>query len=164
MRRRRKSKRMGGILMMDMKQQILISQWVLTSLLELRGWKKIEGNFTFDRDILAVIGLEHLEDEKMNKNQFFEALENRREELETKPAAPNQHLARNVKEFADYIGLNDAEQQILIFIVLLKESEGLQCAINNLGDVNTETMAIILATILDLDHKVTRRHFLDLAY
>ena len=60
---------------MDKQQQNLISQWALTVLLELRGWKALEGksngSFTSDRDILAAVGLEHLEDEKMNKKQFL---------------------------------------------------------------------------------------------
>ena len=75
MRRRKSRKVSRGLLVEDVKQQNLISQWALTVLLELRGWKKLEGRsnggFTFDHDILAAVGLEHLEDEELTRNSFL---------------------------------------------------------------------------------------------
>ena len=141
-------------------QHNLISRWALTVLLELRGWKKLEGKsnggFTYDCDILAAVGLKHLEDEEMNKKQFLAALENQREKFAAMSATPNEHLARNCKEIAEYIGLNNVEQQILMFTVLLKEDKGLQEVTDKLGEVNVEAIAITLSTILELDRQETR--------
>ena len=149
--------------MKDVKQQTLISQWVLTVLLELRAWKQLEGKscggFTFDRDILITVGLEHLEDKEMNKKEFLEALEQQQEKFADKPALPNKYLAKNCQEISKYIGLNNAEQQILLFTVILKEDLGLQEVTGKLGDVNIETLAIILSTILELGRQETRDAF-----
>ncbi|MCK5680806.1 hypothetical protein KAI46_08360 [bacterium] len=92
----------------------------------------------------------------MNKKQFLEALENQRDKFIAEPAAPNKHLARNCKEIAEYIGLNNAEQQILLFTVLLKEDRGLQEVANKLVEVNVEAIAIILSTILEFDRQEIR--------
>ena len=147
-------------MLVNEQQQNLISQWALTILLELGGWRKLEkfnGGFTFDRDILAAVGLEHLEDEKMNRKQFLNALENQQDKFAATPAAPNKYLVRNCKKIAEYIGLNNAEQQILLFTVLLKENEGLQEVTDKLVDVvSVEAIVIILSTILELDCKETR--------
>ena len=146
--------------MKDVKQQTLISQWALTVLLELRVWKQLEGKscggFTSDRDILVAVGLEHLEDEEMNKKEFLEALESQQEKFADKTALPNKYLAKNCHEIAKYIGLNNAEQQILSFTVILKENLGLQEVTGKLGDVNIEALAIILSTILELGRQETR--------
>ena len=101
--------------LMNEKQQNLIAQWGLTILLELEGWKKMGGfgNFTSNQDILAVIGLEHLEDEKIDRTQFINILKNQREKLANQPAGTNQQLVNNIKKMAKYIGLNNTEQQIL---------------------------------------------------
>ncbi len=159
----RKSRRARKVspkfLLGDKKQQVLIAQWALTALIELRGWKKLGGRhneFTDDRDILAAIGLEELEGEELDKEQFFAALEEQRENLAGEAAAPNQHLQRNSQEIADYIGLNDTERDILRFTVLLKGNEGLQNIMELLGNVGVESIIYILATILDLDHQETR--------
>jgi len=155
-----KNRRNGRGLVIDVKQQTLISLWALTVLLELRGWKQLEGKscsgFTADRDILAAVGLEHLEDEEMNKKEFLEVLESQQEKFADKPALPNKYLAKNCQEIAKYIGLNNPEQQILLFTVILKEDLGLQEVTGKLGDVNIEVLTIILSTILELGRQETR--------
>ncbi|MEA2109542.1 MAG: ATP-binding protein [Pseudomonadota bacterium] len=155
--RRRKSKRVNaGVSVMDEKQQNLTFLWGLRILLELRGWKKLERKgFTYDYDILAAVGLEHLEDKKMDKKQFLGALEDQKEKITNKSVGPNKHLARNCQKIAEYIGLNKAEQIILMFIVILKGNRGLQDVTGIFGEVNVEAFSTILSTILELDHQET---------
>ena len=138
----------------DMKQQNQIALWSLRVLYDLKGWKQMKSgrrnDFTSNCDILEAIGLERFEDKEMEQKEFLETLRQQIITIENKPLASNKHLADNSKKIADYIGLNETERQILVFVILLETNQKLQEITDTLGDISADGVILALSTILDL--------------
>jgi transitional endoplasmic reticulum ATPase len=86
----------------------------------------------------------------MTKKEFVETLRKQREKFEKQPAGLNENLARNGKKIAEYLGLKNAEREILVFTVVLQEDVGLQEIMNTLGEGNVERLVFALSVILAL--------------
>lgn len=152
--RRRGSKR----IQLNQKNRDQVAVWSIDILLELGGWKSLSKNYSFTRDenSLRAIGLEHLEDEEITKQQFLKALKEQREKHWEIEVLPDNVLCENVGRLADYIGLNKVEKSILLFCVILKKDKGLMSVADTLGELSAEDVMIVLAEILNLNLKSVR--------
>lgn len=138
------------------RQKNQIALWSLNILLELKGCKKLQREFyglTSNVDILFAVGLERLEEKEIGKKKFLELLKKQREKYERRPAGINADLDSNANNFAQYLGLNDVEQKILVFAVILQENKGLQEASDLLGELTTEGTACALSVMLGISRQ-----------
>jgi len=140
-------------------QKNMVALWALKILLDLKGWKRLQGKydgFTSNREILSVIGLEHLEDKKFSKKLFIQLLERQRKKYECLPAGPNKHLAENSKKLAEYLGLNEVERQMLLFTIITEGNENFHEVAEKLGELNAEEVVASLAVIMEVPEKEVR--------
>lgn len=140
------------------KQKNQVALWILRVLLDLKRWTQL-----FDRhssllygteEILPFIGFGQFNNiEEISKKQLYRVLRNKKNIVETKPAELNQNLISNTGKLAKYIGLDETEEAILMFLAMLYENKGLQIASEYLGEMSFEDNITVLSVILDIPQK-----------
>ncbi len=136
----------------------LIVLWSLRILLDLKGYTLMDITFGLygNERALAAVGLEHLldkydEDNELSKKKFRKILKKQHTKFEkTVHSFDVLTLTKNIKKLSDLIDLNDVEQQLLRFGVLMHAIRDLEAICDILGDISSHSVVNVLSTILGL--------------
>ncbi len=141
----------------------LVGLWCTRILLDLEGMKGLgswggKPNYTSSGAVLKAIGLGHLEDEDVTTKEFKQLLSARQEYyLKKIRTAPKGNLTANIGQLAKLLHLDEIDQQILLFAVILETHLGLEETANTLEHLTSESVMQVLAVILDIStHRIRR--------
>lgn len=132
-----------------------LRRWLLRLLVPLGGHKQWIGSFSFsDDDLARAIGLGHWVDDDnydFDPSRIIKQLRRAHAQAEAKSckaALPNV-LTGNCARLASLVGLNEIEQKILAFAVLLHGDPLLDEASGLLGNISSMRIARVLSVLLD---------------
>ena len=137
-----------------------ISLWMLRIILNLGGAREfIDNNNRLCRDSLAYF-LEvgkyvDMDSDDYKRSDVLAVLKKNHTRLEKRVRfTSSKILTKNIQQISSLMNLNSVEEQILEFIVLVKQYEVLDDATDLLGNnLNTTQAKKVIATILDIDIK-----------
>lgn len=140
--------------------------WILRIFFKSVGIKNIFSDHRgfFNDNVASFLGLSEyidLNDDELDKGKIIKDLRTMYNTLENrKRFSSNKVLKNNIKNIATLMQLNDAEQKILEFSILLSQYEILQSATNPLGsDLNTTQTKRALSSILNIPLKDVEQCF-----
>lgn len=134
----------------------LAAIWGLRILLDLNGWKSMSNGYssiTSDGDILRTIGLGHLEDKEIEKEDFVEELKKRQIAYEQNSINTCPKYRKNLRRFRKLLGLSKTEAKLLSFAVVLHSHSGLDDIANTLDNIAPSALIPAFSCILDLPEK-----------
>ena len=140
----------------------LVGLWCTRILLDLEGMKELgiwghRPNYTNSGAVLKAIGSGHLEDEELTTRKFKQVLLERQEHYLVKNQEPKGNLIANIRQLARLLHLDDTDQQILLFMVILDTHLGLLETANTQENLTLEGIVQVLAIILDICPSYIRR-------
>ena len=134
-----------------------ITYWILKVIIEMGGHKTfIDSENDFEHDDMAIfLGLEKYVDfdyDDFERTEPLLILKKRYHTLkEKKPFSSSALLLKNIERLSGLIALTQIEKNILEFVILLKQYDILENALNFIGEeVNTSKTKHILSTLLDI--------------
>lgn len=140
--------------------------WILRVFFKSVGIKNIFSDHRgfFNDNVASFLGLSEyidLNDDELDKGKIIKDLRTMYNTLENrKRFSSNKVLKNNIKNIATLMQLNEAEQKILEFSILLSQYEILQSATNPLGsDLNTTQTKRALSSILNIPLKDVEQCF-----
>ena len=129
----------------------LAAIWALRATLRPKGFDSFNQHSSADGNVLRLVGLDNLIDARVPDKEIKRQLALQLKKLETPPR--KGRLFRNIEKLGKMMGLTEAEKEIFIFALLLQEEEGLDQAIENLGDVTAKQLTRELSHILKVRPK-----------
>lgn len=134
--------------------QQLAAIWSLRLLINGGVYKHFlqNGHFT-DEDILDLIGLTHHSDKSLTYREALKLLQNRLAELERKPPKGRFLLAQNIADLSNLLKLSFTESQVLAFLILIEQFQGLYDTIQLLAarrNIGGHELLGLMATALRL--------------
>ncbi len=126
--------------------------WALRILIDLGGWKGLDGNrflVSCDDPLLSLVGLNRLEDVEVERKEFLRLLKQRRKKIERIPTL-DADLADNIERLGDLVGLSQMEKSIFSFVVLLEINRGLAQAADALGVLTRGALFNALSVVLKI--------------
>lgn len=133
----------------------IIKCWIIRVLYDLKGYAIMNVRYGLDEyeRTLTLLKqkdlLDKYEDDAMPRKVFKKILKNLSDEYEKKKNLEQGVLFKNTEELGKLVGLNTAEQKLLIFAVLLNSSRELEEATDILGDVSLHVLINMLSVILN---------------
>jgi transitional endoplasmic reticulum ATPase len=151
------------------KMDPLLRLWVLRLLVPLGGHQEFITKHGFQEDSIAIfLGLKQgvifdgegfkNEKEKYSEKKAREKLQKCyfSAEKELSKSTFSGFFKRNIKRLSDLIGLSKIEQQILAFVVILRNEQILEEASSFLGELSSVKLYKVLAVLLDRQEKEIR--------
>lgn len=136
----------------------LVALWTFRILLNLKCWKNmggLYGSYTSDGDLLRTIGLGHVEDTNISKEEFHHAIKGQYRLYSGKRHKTCAAFEKKFNRFTKLIALSKTEVQILKFILALHNQSGLNSAADLLGELNGSSIQSALSIILNMpEHKI----------
>lgn len=134
----------------------IVCLWMLRCLVPLQGFRGLVQNGYLDNDGMArVVGLEGWIDrqgDEFDQGKVIAELRGRHREIER--VAEDCHwpetLGRNIRRLAELIDLNEIEQAVLAFAVMIHSDKHLGAAAGYLGDQTLQQLYASLSSILGL--------------
>lgn len=143
----------------------IVRLWMLRCLVLLHGFRGLVlKDFLEDDGVARVVGLANWVDkqgEGFDQGKVIAQLRGLHREIEQVAGDCDlpETLGRNVRRLAELIGLNEVEQAILAFVVLLHGDKHLATAANYLGDQSLQQLYAGLSGILGLPEIHVRNAF-----
>lgn len=126
--------------------------WGLRVLLQLEGWRQLgtsQNNYTSNGTVLQAVGLGHLEDQNITKQEFCDFLNKQQKKTEGKELKLEPALSNNLNLLAQEIGFNPTEIKLLFFSLVLSIDNRLTEVTSCLGELTSESIISILSVVLD---------------
>lgn len=150
----RKRRKHSDLSQVEAEVPAIVRLWMLRCLVPLRGHRELVQKDCLENDSVArVLGLEAWVDrqgEDFDQREVVAELRGRHREIER--AARKCHwpetLGRNIRRMAGLIGLNEAEQAVLAFAVMIRSDQHLEAAAGYLGEQPLQQFYASLASIL----------------
>ncbi|CAM5381378.1 AAA family ATPase [Rhodanobacter lindaniclasticus] len=143
----------------------IVRLWALRCLVPLHGFRGLVQKEYLENDGVAmVVGLESWVDRQgpeFNQGKVIVELRRRHREIERVAGECRwpETLGRNIQRMADLIGLNEIEQVVLAFAVMIHSDKHLGAAAGYLGDQSLQQLYASLSSILCLPEVHVRRAF-----
>jgi len=141
----------------------VIERWILRILLDLRGYTMMSMNYGLDeyKKILDFIDLDYLvdkyEDKRLKKKKLRKILKSLHEKNEKLRNIKQGPLFNNLDKFAQLIGMNTAEKEILSFCLMLNLVREIENVTEILGTLSSANIIHALSVILDIDTQKVRK-------
>ncbi len=135
--------------------------WALRALVKLCAYKGLPGypgDITPGDDVLRLVGLGHLDYEQVNARGFVGQLREVHADEEILEPTIEGNLRLNLDKLGDLLGLNQVEQQVLGFALVLHSHDALEETTDALGNLTTGNLAVAVGALLGI-----RRPHLDRA-
>ncbi|OHE00712.1 MAG: AAA family ATPase [Sulfurimonas sp. RIFCSPLOWO2_12_36_12] len=143
------------------------SLWILRILLNLGGHREFldKNNYFSKENILHFLGLGKyapMHNDEYTRNEIIDLLKNQLVLLEKKNKfTTSKILAKNIKQLSSLMQFNSYEEQILEFVVLVKQYEILDDAVSLIGNnLNSSQAKKALSVILNIPRAGVERAFL----
>lgn len=151
--------------LLDISEQYrpVIERWILRILLDLRGYTMMSMNYGLDeyKKILDFIDLDYLvdkyEDKRLKKKKLRKILKPLHEKNEKLRNIKQGPLFNNLDKFAQLIGMNTAEKEILSFCLMLNLVREIENVTEILGTLSSANIIHALSVILDIDTQKVRK-------
>lgn len=136
------------------------SLWILRIILNLGGHRKFidkDNDFT-DESVVAFLDLMQygmMESEEYKRSEIIIIMKNQLSSLEQqKKFTASKILTKNIKQLSNLMSLNKYEEQILEFVIVMKQYELLSQAVGFLGnEVNSSQVKTAISVILNIAKK-----------
>ncbi len=116
-------------------------------------------SYTGDGDILRAIGLGHLEDKAMEKEEFLTLLTIRQTKLNRQKIKICPIFKANYKHFSKLIGLSKTEIEILKFAIVIHSHRGLASVADQLDFLDARSVVRALSYLLNISDKKVHKAF-----
>lgn len=151
--------------LLDISEQYrpVIERWILRILLDLRGYTMMSMNYGLDeyKKILDFIDLDYLvdkyEDKHLKKKKLRKILKPLHEKNAKLRNIKQGPLFNNLDKFAQLIGMNTAEKEILSFCLMLNLVREIENVTEILGTLSSANIIHALSVILDIDTQKVRK-------
>jgi SpoVK/Ycf46/Vps4 family AAA+-type ATPase len=139
----------------------LVGLWCTRILLDLEGLKGLDhwgaGNsYTSSGGVLKAMDIGYLEDKEMNTREFKAVLRQQQQKFQTSACWDKGNLPSNIRQLGQLLHLDDIEQKVLMFAIILHSHQGLDDTADALEQLTSEAVIRVLAVILDLPLKGVR--------
>jgi hypothetical protein len=142
----------------------IVRLWMLRCLVPLHGYRRLVQREFIDDGVARAVGLKGWVDkqgDEFDRGRLISELRGLHREIER--VAEDCHLpetlGRNIRQLARLIGLDETEQVILAFVVMLHSDKNLKTAVGYLGEQPLQQLYANLATILYLPEIHVRNAF-----
>ncbi len=144
----------------------IIKLWSIRSLLDLRGYSRIDLRYDLDdhERVFEILDLKYLIDKynderRLSKKKLKKILTpiSRTCEKTFAKTPPNGPLFRNTKELGRLTGLDETEQTILCFGILLNAVREVEDVTDIIGNISPHAIPNVLSVILNLDRAAVRK-------
>lgn len=135
----------------------LAAIWALRATLRPKGFDGFNQHSSEDANVLRLAGLDNLIDARVPDKEIKRQLAFQLKKLQATPPLRRGHLFKNLEKLGKMMGLTEAEKEIFLFSLLLQEEEGLEQAMENLGDVTIKQLTRELSHILKVRPKDIER-------
>ncbi len=129
--------------------------WSYKLLIEFELWRQLIKPYV-DDSIIEFLGISSLyENDELivSKKVLFQEIKQNFEKISTEYDAVDYVLFDNIKKISKVITLNQYEEQILLFIIILKNSVEFLNLTDELGDLSLSDVYGILSCLLDIPFK-----------
>lgn len=126
----------------------LAALWAMRILMDLRGWKNMNG--FLDDDVLIAIDMRELDSSDISTEERLTELRSRQNEIEASGIKIKGIFKRNLKKLGKLIGLSRPEIRVLAFATIIHQHKGLDDTADKLGQLSTDRVMDVLSIILDL--------------
>ncbi|WP_426664483.1 AAA family ATPase [Rhodanobacter aciditrophus] len=143
----------------------IVCLWMLRCLVPLHGFRGLVQKEYLENDGVArAVGLGDWVDrqyEEFDQGKVIAELRSRHREIErvARKCDCPETLRRNIRRMADLIGLNEIEQAVLAFAVMIHSDKHLGVAASYLGDQSLQQLYANLSSILHLPEALVRNAF-----
>lgn len=143
----------------------IVRLWMLRCLVPLHGFRGLVQNGYLDNDGVArAVDLDDWVDrqgEEFNQGKVIAQLHRRHREIERVAGECHwpETLDRNIRCMADLVGLDEIEQAVLAFAVMIHSDKHLGAATGYLGDQSLQQLYASLSSILCLPEAHVRKAF-----
>lgn len=143
----------------------IVRLWMLRCLVPLRGFRRlVQDGYLEDDGVARAVGLDGWVDrqgEDFNQRKVIAELRGRHREIERMAGRCHwpETLRRNIRRLVDLIGLNEVEQAVLAFAVMIHSNRHLCAAAGYLGDQSAQQLHASLSSILCLPEAHVRNAF-----
>lgn len=149
----------------DAEAPAIVRLWMLRCLVPLHGFcELIQKDFLQNDSVAKVVGLENWVDrhgEEFNQGKAIAELRSHHREIERVAGECHwpETLGRNIRRMADLVGLDEIEQAVLAFAVMIHSDKHLCEAASYLGEQSLQQLYASLSSILCLPEAHVRKAF-----
>lgn len=133
--------------------------WSYKLLIEMKLWRKLYNERFIDDSVYQFLGLAHLiEDDrlKVKQNEFLHHLKQKSAKYEKNSFPVNKVLAKNINKLNQFVSLNECEQKIIVFAVILQSVKEFQDITDELGELSLKDIYSLLSFLLEIPYEQIR--------